>query len=151
MNAQELESNERLTEWVQRDLNREPSLPFEDESFDTVLNVVSVDYLAQPQEVFSEMHRVLRPGGAAIMSFSNRCFPTKAVKVWLDADEAQRQKIVASYFHYAPLDGWTDIMAIDLKPKRAGGMLPSSLLGLLGGFLPSGDPMWVVRANKRAR
>ena len=29
MNARELEANGQLTDWVQRDLNREPSLPFE--------------------------------------------------------------------------------------------------------------------------
>lgn len=28
-------------------------------------------------QVFKEMHRVLKPGGVAMMSFSNRCFPTK--------------------------------------------------------------------------
>ncbi len=28
-------------------------------------------------QVFKEIHRVLKPGGRAIMSFSNRCFPTK--------------------------------------------------------------------------
>jgi SAM-dependent methyltransferase len=28
-------------------------------------------------QIFREMHRVLKPGGTAIMSFSNRCFPTK--------------------------------------------------------------------------
>ena len=43
-----------------------------------VCNVVSVDYLTRPREIFRETHRVLRPGGRAIMSFSNRCFQTKA-------------------------------------------------------------------------
>eukprot|EP00967_Tisochrysis_lutea_P071839 scaffold95575_cov30-Tisochrysis_lutea.AAC.1 len=154
MNAQELEANEQLTEWVLRDLNSEPSLPFDDASFDAVLNVVSVDYLNKPREIFCEMHRVLRPGGAAIMSFSNRFFPTKAVKVWLDANDEERQRIVASYFRYAPLDGWTDIMAIDLKPKGRGAdgnMLSANLLGLFGAMMPAGDPMFVVRANKRAK
>lgn len=154
MNARELEANEQLTEWVLRDLNSEPTLPFDDDSFDAVLNVVSVDYLNKPEQVFSEMHRVLRPGGVAIMSFSNRCFPTKAVKIWLDADDEERKRIVASYFWYAPRDGWADIMAIDLKPSKgaglASGTLPSSFLGLFGSLLPSGDPMIVVRANKRA-
>ncbi len=42
-----------------------------------ITNTVSVDYLSKPVEVFKEMHRVLKPGGKAIMSFSNRCFPTK--------------------------------------------------------------------------
>ncbi len=53
------------------------TLPYEDNSFDVVTNAVSVDYLTRPLEVFREMHRVLKPGGQAIMSFSNRCFPTK--------------------------------------------------------------------------
>lgn len=54
-------------------------LPYEDNSFDVITNAVSVDYLTRPIEVFKEMHRVLKPGGQAIMSFSNRCFPTKGV------------------------------------------------------------------------
>ena len=45
--------------------------------FQVITNTVSVDYLSKPIEVFKEMHRVLKPGGTAIMSFSNRCFPTK--------------------------------------------------------------------------
>ena len=76
MNARELEANGQLTEWVQADLNIDPKLPFDDESFDYVLCVVSIDYLVRPREVISEFHRVLRPGGRVLLSFSNRCFPT---------------------------------------------------------------------------
>lgn len=79
MNADELSRNKRLTEFCQQDLNVSPKLEYEDASFDFVCNVVSVDYLTKPLEIFREMHRVLRPGGKAIMSFSNRCFPTKAI------------------------------------------------------------------------
>ena len=85
-----------------RDLNVEPILPFDDNSFDAVLNVVSVDYLNRPKEVFAEMHRVLEPGGQAIMSFSNRCFPTKAVSMWLAQGDEGRRKIVGSYFALSP-------------------------------------------------
>ncbi len=55
-------------------------LPYEDNSFDVVTNAVSVDYLTRPLEMFREMHRVLKPGGQAIISFSNRCFPTKGMQ-----------------------------------------------------------------------
>ena len=65
MNAAELGRNERLGEYVVQDLNANPILPFEDASFDVVTNVVSVDYLTRPLEVFKEMHRVLRPGTPA--------------------------------------------------------------------------------------
>ena len=50
MNADELAQNRRLTEFITRDLNAEPELPFADGSFDAVLNVVSVDYLTQARE-----------------------------------------------------------------------------------------------------
>jgi SAM-dependent methyltransferase len=45
-------------------------------------------------ELFAEMHRVLKPGGLAIMSFSNRCFPCKAVRCWLESDEMGRLAIM---------------------------------------------------------
>ena len=79
MNEAELARNPVLTEFTVRDLNDDPQLPYEDNSFDVVTNAVSVDYLNKPVEVFKEMHRVLKPGGRAIMSFSNRCFPTKGM------------------------------------------------------------------------
>jgi len=85
MNAEELARNDRLTEFVTSDLNQDPRLPFDDESFDVVNCVVSVDYLTQPREVFQEIYRVLRPQGKCLISFSNRCFPTKAVAMWLQA------------------------------------------------------------------
>lgn len=78
------------------------------------LNVVSVDYLCKPQEVFAEMHRVLRPGGCAIMSFSNRCFPSKAVQVWLANGDQGRRRIVGSYFALSPKNGWKDINSYDI-------------------------------------
>ena len=78
MNEKELEANKALTEYYVQNLNLDPSLDqFDDETFDVVCNVVSVDYLTRPQDVFKETYRVLRPGGYALISFSNRCFPTK--------------------------------------------------------------------------
>jgi SAM-dependent methyltransferase len=73
MNAQELEANKQLTEHFVQDLNTNPDLSqFEDDSFDVICNVVSVDYLTKPLEIFQEMHRILRPGGVSLMTFSNR-------------------------------------------------------------------------------
>merc|ERR1711871_1156689 len=107
--------NERLTEYVVRDLNQDPTLPFEDESFDFVCNVVSVDYLNKPLEIFREMHRVLKPGGSAIMSFSNRCFPTKAVAIWGQTDDAGHVWIVGSYFKFSK--DWADVKALDISAE----------------------------------
>jgi len=81
-----------------RDLNVEPVLPFGDGSFDAVTCCVSIDYLTRPLEVFAEAARVLRPGGAFVCTFSNRCFPTKAIRGWLSTDDEGHCAIVSAYF-----------------------------------------------------
>lgn len=98
LSGNELTRNERLTRHVLHDLNSDPRLPFEDESFDVVLNTVSVDYLTQPFEVFTEVARVLKPGGLFVVIFSNRMFRTKAVKIWLESNDTERQTFVEDLF-----------------------------------------------------
>ena len=101
MNAGELEANPQATERVVRDLNVDPTLPFDDASFDAVLCCVSVDYLVHPVEVLREAARVLRPGAPLVLTFSNRLFPSKAVAGWLYADEPGRCAIAATYVRLA--------------------------------------------------
>jgi SAM-dependent methyltransferase len=115
MNVEELEANPMATATVVRDLNSDPSLPFAEKSFDSVLCCVSVDYLVRPVEVFAEVHRVLRPEGRFICTFSNRLFPTKAVLGWLYASDGQRVSIVEEYFRSsAP---WSEIRsAVRIPP-----------------------------------
>jgi ubiquinone/menaquinone biosynthesis C-methylase UbiE len=76
-------------------------LPFEDDAFDAVTCCVSVDYLVRPIEVFADVARVLRPGGHLVCTFSNRCFPTKAIRGWLTSSDEQHCEIVAEYFRLA--------------------------------------------------
>lgn len=54
-------------------------------------------------EVFTDVARVLRPGGQVIVSYSNRCFYTKAVTAWLSRDMAGRAALVAGYLEAAGL------------------------------------------------
>ncbi len=98
MNAAEMHANTWAHERVVHDLNADPRLPFADASFDTVVCTVSVDYLTSPVAVFADVARVLRPGGRFALAFSNRCFPTKAIRGWLATDDAGHLEIVASYF-----------------------------------------------------
>ena len=98
MNERELRANETATSWVVQDLNVDPTLPFDDASFDAVTCCVSVDYLTRPLDVFAEVARVLRPGGPFAVTFSNRCFPTKAIRGWLLTDDQGRCAIVDAYF-----------------------------------------------------
>ncbi len=97
MNAEEMVENPQLDDWVLHDLNEEPSLLFADASFDAVACAVSVQYLVHPLEVFADVRRVLTPGGPVIVSFSNRCFPTKAVAIWLAGGDEEHRKLVRAY------------------------------------------------------
>ncbi len=106
MNEHELASNQVAAERVVHDLNVDPRLPFEDGRFDAVTCCVSVDYLVRPIDVFADVLRVLRPGGVFVCTFSNRCFPTKAVQGWLANSEPARCRIVAEYFRRC--GGWTE-------------------------------------------
>jgi SAM-dependent methyltransferase len=102
MNEEELAKNPRLDRYFVQNLNQDSQLPLPDESFDAVLNTASVQYLQYPEAVFSEIHRILKPGGIAIFSFSNRMFFQKAIQLWRDSSEAQRVKIVERYFKSSP-------------------------------------------------
>ncbi|MDT0630380.1 methyltransferase domain-containing protein [Rubrivirga sp. S365] len=97
MNAEELEANPRLSEWAVQDLNARPALPYADGAFDAALCCVSVQYLTRPVEVFADVARVLRPGAPFVVTFSNRCFPTKAVLAWRSLDDAGHAALVSSY------------------------------------------------------
>jgi SAM-dependent methyltransferase len=97
MNADELAANPQAAATVVHDLNADPVLPFADAAFDAVVCCVSVDYLTRPVEVFADVARVLRPGGPFVCTFSNRCFPTKAIRGWLYSTDDQHCTIVAEY------------------------------------------------------
>jgi SAM-dependent methyltransferase len=98
MNAHELDANAMASETVVHDLNGEPRLPFDEASFDHATCCVSVDYLTHPVEVFRDVARVLRPGGLFVVTFSNRLFPTKAIRGWLMNDSEVHCEIVRKYF-----------------------------------------------------
>ena len=118
MNADELAANPRLTRWFVQDLNLDPVLPIEDCSVDAVTMCASVQYLQQPVAVFREVYRVLRPGGCAVVTFSNRCFPTKAVAIWGALGGTDHVRLVRLYFERA---GFGRIEADDRIPEGGRG------------------------------
>jgi SAM-dependent methyltransferase len=98
MNESELDANAQLTARTVHDLNREPALPFAAESFDAALCSVSVEYLTRPWEVFAELARVLRPGAPLLVTFSDRWFPPKAIRIWPELHDFERMGLVSEYF-----------------------------------------------------
>ena len=118
MNAVELDRNPLAADRVVRDLNADPTLPYPGHTFDAATCCVSVDYLVRPLEVFDEVARVLRPGGRFVCTFSNRCFPTKAIRGWLASDDAAHVALVGEYFHRS--EGWTGVHAAERLSARDG-------------------------------
>ncbi|MGB7340982.1 MAG: methyltransferase domain-containing protein [Phototrophicaceae bacterium] len=127
MNDEEMVDNPQLDEHIVHSLNDNPQLPYDAHQFDAVLCAVSVQYLTQPLAVFSEAHRVLKPNGQFIVSFSNRCFPTKAVAVWLNMTDKQHIALITRYFELS--GGWQNIQA-ESKTSR------------------QHDPMFIVHGRK---
>ena len=127
MNADELTANPRLNRWFVQDLNAVCTLPLPDASVDAVCNCVGVQYLQHPDGVFRELHRVLRPGGPVIVTFSNRCFPTKAVAIWQALPPPEQQRLVGLYLTRA---GFTAVQAETLRSGRGS------------------DPLWAVLAQR---
>jgi SAM-dependent methyltransferase len=127
LNAEEMAANPQLTSWRVHDLNAEPTLSEPEATFDLALCTVSVQYLVQPLEVFAAVRRVLRPDGVFLVTFSNRCFPTKAVRRWGEGDDAAHLLLVRSYFTLS--GGW--------NAPEAAGHTP-----------PDGDPLYAVWARR---
>ena len=130
LNREEMEDNPDLDESVVHDVNADPALPFDDDSFDAVLITVSVQYLTRPVETFQQVNRILKPDGIFIVSFSNRMFATKAVRVWRASSDRARIDLVGTYMEAA--ENFEDIQGTFLNPKAS----------------PPGDPMFAVYGRK---
>ncbi|MGA9381233.1 MAG: methyltransferase domain-containing protein [Phormidium sp.] len=138
MNEDELARNSRLNHYFVQNLNQNPKLPLKEKDFDAVLNCVSVQYLQYPDAIFSEIHRILKPGGIAIISFSNRMFYQKAITAWRDNSEIGRVELVKRYFTLVP--GFSEpevIIRASTVPR---------ILQLMGAG--GGDPFYAVVATR---
>ena len=130
LNAVEMQHNPDLDDYLVHDVNRDPHIPFEDSTFDAVVITVSIQYLTRPIEVFRHVHRVLNPGGLFLVIFSNRMFPTKAIRIWVASEDEQRMGLVAAYFHFA--GGYEKVQPMYLNPGRR----------------PIEDPVYALMARK---
>jgi len=130
MNEVELRRNERLDYYVVQNLNADPRLRFRNAEFDGVAICVSIDYLTRPVEVLREVGRVLKVGSPTIISFSNRCFPSKAVAIWHQLDDRGHMRLVERYLEEA--GNFANIHSLDRSPRRM-----------------FGDPLYAVVAESK--
>ncbi len=141
LNENELLRNKKISRRLIHDLNQNPYLPLEDDSFDVVINTVSVDYLVSPFEIFKEVGRVLKPGGLFLVIFSNRMFPQKATKIWRDSSESERVELVKRFFEEAGAFDSPEVFVSQGKPRPR-----DDKYAHLG--IPS-DPVYAVYAEKK--
>ncbi|MGW8188395.1 MAG: class I SAM-dependent methyltransferase, partial [Desulfobacterales bacterium] len=113
LNMEELKRNRQLTDVTVQDLNVNKVLPYPNDNFDAVLNTVSVEYLTDPITIFKEVARVLRPGGHFVVTFSNRWFPPKVIKIWEELHDFERMGLVAEYFMRS--DGFTNLQTYSIR------------------------------------
>jgi hypothetical protein len=140
LNEAELAKNPRFDSYFVQNLNQDLKLPLENESFDAVLNTVSVQYLQYPEAIFAEVYRILKPNGIAIFSFSNRMFYHKAIAAWRDGSELDRVELVKGYFN--SVSGFStpeSIVHVSQVPD---------IFRLIGAG--GGDPFYAVIARKIA-
>ena len=136
MNEIELKANPVLSEYIVRDLNDNPTLPYSDNAFSVVLCQLSIDYLTKPLDIMKEVSRVLKPGGKVHILFSNRLFIQKAVAVWTGADDIDHAYTVGSYLAFCNGE-FENIQARDLSTRQGRKKMIV------------GDPLYVVIATKK--
>ena len=126
MNAEELAANPVATQRLVHDLNADPRVPLPDADVDAWK-----DPLPPPLASSGRCPRGgrPRPSGPLAVTFSDRCFPTKAVRGWLLTDDAQHGALVAELV------------------RRTGRFTePEVSLRTPPGV---GDPLWAVTAVRR--
>ncbi len=126
MNETEMRENPQLSDFTVHDLNAEPRFPYDDAEFDGAVVTVSVQYMTRPIEIFRDVARILKPGAPFVVTYSNRMFPTKAVRIWQSLGDRDRATLISTYFKYA--GGFGEVQARDCSG-------------------PQGDPLFAVWAH----
>ena len=145
MNEEELAKNRLLTHYFVQNFNQDLKIPLPDKDFDAVLNCASIQYLQYPDAIFCEIHRILKPGGIAIISFSNRMFYQKAIAAWRDNSEEGRVELVKSYFKSVKnANGVPGFSQVEVIAQKSNVPTFLQMLGLGGG-----DPFYVVTACRQ--
>jgi ubiquinone/menaquinone biosynthesis C-methylase UbiE len=114
------------------------ALPFDDDFFDAVVSTGSIKHWPDAVAGLREIHRVLRPGGTALIAEMNRLAPPAAI-------EAQRVRLRHWFFRLV----YPRVFSKGLSPDEARGVFGSSPFGepaterlLLGGCL------WLFEVRK---
>jgi SAM-dependent methyltransferase len=145
MNEEELTKNSQLDHYFIQDLNQNLKLPLSDQDFDAVLICVSIQYLQYPEAILSEIHRILKPGGITIISFSNRMFYQKAISAWREATEPDRIELVKGYINSVKINNLPGFNSPKVIASQSKTPLFMQMLGMGGS-----DPFYALIASRQS-
>ncbi|MCX7723800.1 MAG: methyltransferase domain-containing protein [Thermodesulfovibrio sp.] len=137
LNEEEMKLNPRLNDFI---INKDPRLPFNDEKFDAVVCDLSIEYVIKPFDLIREVNRILKKDGVFTVSFSNRYFPSKVIKLWTDLHDFERMGYVLEIL--LRVQGFKDIKTFSARGFRR--PLDDKYFGCT--FFS--DPLYLVYAKK---
>lgn len=143
LNAEEMQANAALTSHVIHNLNEDTNLPFEDASFDAVICSTSVEYLIKPFEVIEDVARILKPGGVFVLTFTNRWFEDKVIRIWTELHEFERMGLLSQYFVRSEM--YEELTTL----SERGWLRPDDSEDRYSGELLESDPVFAVWGRKR--
>lgn len=114
-------------------------------------NQPTTQYLQQPERVFAEIFRVLKPTGVCIVSFSNRLFYDKAIAAWRDSTGYGRAQLVSQYF--TAVAGFTQpeiVTQVGEQGSQASARSPLAFITTLF-KRAQGDPFYAVISYRNVK
>lgn len=141
LNTEEMQRNPLLAKHIRHDLNQDPQIPGEPQSYHAVVCSLSFEYLTRPVEVLQRAYALLRPGGQLLIGVSNRWFPTKAISGWMDLHEFERVGYLLDCVRRAGFAGRAEAYSVrnDWRPADDPHFWETR---------GASDPVYVVRAFK---
>ncbi|MCK5697172.1 MAG: methyltransferase domain-containing protein [Gammaproteobacteria bacterium] len=109
----DLKTNQALNHSILHNINTQPDLPFDDQSFDAVICSFGIEYITQPIKIFEQVARILKPNGVFIVAFSDRFFDKKAIALWDNLHSFERMGLVLEYFRQA--DQFNDLQCESIR------------------------------------
>lgn len=141
LNQEELSQNPQLQDFLVQDLNKEPSLPFAENSFDAVICTVSFEYLLNPLPILTDLARIIRPDGQLLLAISNRWFPGMEISIWGQLHDFERQGLILGLLRRTEL--FTSLSSQSLRGY------PRPMDDPHAGRFAESDPLFFVTARKK--
>lgn len=113
--ADEMKCNPDLDDYIEQDITVDPFIPLADDYFDFVVMPSMFQLLQRPKDMFSEINRVLKPGGVVFIGVKLAFWSFlgwKQGRYYAETNYLEDVLAAGSFFHYA--DGFSKPQSVDL-------------------------------------